>query len=145
MEDVIVEAGDWRGLGADAARVREAVFVRELGIVAPLVSDEADLDAVHVVAYRLGDAVAAARLLPDGAIGRLAVLARARRTGIGSQVLLALIAQAEQRGDASVWLYAQRDAVSFYLRHRFSCVGEPFYEAGVEHVEMARTLGGGRP
>ena len=142
MQDVIVQAGDWQGLGEDAARVREAVFVRELGIAAPLVSDEADLDAVHVVAYRLGHAVAAARLLPDGAIGRLAVLPSARRAGIGSQVLLALIAQAERRGDASVWLYAQRDAVSFYLRHAFTCVGEPFYEAGVEHIEMMRPLDG---
>lgn len=144
MQDVIVEAGDWHGLGVDASRVREAVFVRELGIVAPLISDEADLDAVHVVAYRLGDAVAAARLLPDGAIGRLAVLACARRAGIGSQILLTLIAHAAKRGDISVWLYAQRDAVSFYLRHHFSCVGEPFYEAGVEHVEMMRVLDDGR-
>ncbi|MGN6668520.1 MAG: GNAT family N-acetyltransferase [Trinickia sp.] len=140
MQNVIVEAGGWHGLGADAARVREAVFVRELGIVASLVSDEADLDAVHAVAYRFGDAVAAARLLPDGAIGRLAVLPSARRAGIGSQILLALIAHAVRRGDASVWLYAQRDAVSFYLRHQFSPIGAPFYEAGVEHVEMIRIL-----
>lgn len=145
MQDVTIEAGDWHGLGADAAHVREAVFVRELGIAAPLISDEADLDAVHVVAYRSGDAVAAARLLPDGAIGRLAVLPCARRSGIGSQILLALIAHAEQRGDASVWLYAQREAVPFYLRHQFSRVGEPFFEAGVEHIEMVRMLSGDRP
>jgi predicted GNAT family N-acyltransferase len=140
MQDVTVEAGDWHRLGIDAARVREAVFVRELGIAEPLVSDEADLDAVHVVAYRRGNAVAAARLLPDGAIGRLAVLQTVRRAGIGSRVLDALIAHAVRRGDACVRLYAQRDAVPFYLRHRFSRVGEPFYEAGVEHVEMVRLL-----
>lgn len=142
MRDVTVQAGDWHGLGNDAASVREAVFVRELGIAAPLVSDEADLDAVHVVAYREGDAIAAARLLPDGAIGRLAVLPRARRSGVGSLILEALLAHAIQRGDACVRLYAQRDAVPFYLRHQFSTVGEPFYEAGVEHVEMVRQLEG---
>ncbi len=140
MQDITVESGDWQRLGADAARVREAVFVRELGIAAPLISDEADLDAVHVVAYRRGDAVAAARLLPDGAIGRLAVLADARRQGIGSLILRALIVHAAQRGDRCVRLYAQRDAVPFYLRHAFSRVGEPFYEAGVEHVEMVHLL-----
>lgn len=140
MQDVTVASGDWHGLGADAARVREAVFIQELGIAAPLVSDDADLDAVHVVAYRGGDAVAAARLLPDGAIGRLAVLANARGRGIGSLVLDALIDRASQRGDRFVRLYAQRDAVPFYLRHAFSAVGEPFYEAGVEHVEMERRL-----
>lgn len=143
MQDVTVESGDWHGLGTDAARVREAVFIQELGIAAPLVSDDADLDAVHVVAYRRGDAVAAARLLPDGAIGRLAVLSDARRMGVGSLVLHALIAHASQRGDRFVRLYAQRDAVPFYLRHAFSPVGEPFYEAGVEHVEMERRLHAG--
>jgi predicted GNAT family N-acyltransferase len=142
MLEVIVEAGDWGGLGADAALVREAVFIRELGIDAPLVSDDADLHAVHVVAYRRGAAVAAARLLPDGAIGRLAVLPCARRAGIGSMILDALIAHAQRRGDACVRLYAQRDAVPFYLRHRFSAVGEPFYQAGVVHIEMARPLDG---
>lgn len=143
MQDVTVESGDWDGLGTDAACVREAVFIQELGIAAPLISDDADLDAVHVVAYRRGDAVAAARLLPDGAIGRLAVLSDARRMGVGSLVLHALIAHASQRGDRCVRLYAQRDAVPFYLRHAFSPVGEPFYEAGVEHVEMERQLHAG--
>jgi predicted GNAT family N-acyltransferase len=143
MQDVTVEAGDWRHLGPDAAAIREAVFVRELGVAAP-VSDEADLDAIHVVAYRRDGAIAAARLLPDGAIGRLAVLACARRGGIGSLVLRRLIAYALQRGDACVRLYAQRDAIPFYLRHAFATVGEPFYEAGVEHIEMMRRLDGNR-
>lgn len=140
MQDITIESGDWHGLGADAARVREAVFVRELGIGTPHISDEADLSAVHLVAYRGGDAIAAARLLPDGAIGRLAVLSHARRMGIGSLLLDALIDHAARRGDRCVRLYAQRDAVPFYLRHAFSPVGEPFYEAGVEHLEMARAL-----
>ncbi|WP_116140523.1 GNAT family N-acetyltransferase [Trinickia diaoshuihuensis] len=140
MHDVTLQAGDWHELGRDAARVREAVFVRELGIAAPMVSDEADFDAVHVVAYRDGDAIGAARLLPDGAIGRLAVLPHARRMGVGSLILDALLDQAARRRYDCVRLYAQRDAVPFYLRHRFSTVGEPFYEAGVEHVEMLRRL-----
>ena len=142
MQDaaVTVTAGDWRTLGAAAARVRDAVFVRELQIAAPVLSDEADLDAVHVVVYRQGDAVAAGRLLPDGAIGRLAVLGPARRSGIGSLVLRTLIDHAFRRGDTCVRLYAQRGAVPFYLRHGFATVGRPFYEAGLEHVEMARPL-----
>lgn len=140
MQSVTIAAGNWGKLGADAARVREAVFVRELQIAAPLVSDEADSDALHVVAYAHGDAVAAARLLPDGAIGRLAVLPSARRMGVGSLVLRALIEHAVHRGDACLRLYAQHEAVPFYLRHGFSTVGAPFVEAGVEHIEMMKSL-----
>lgn len=140
MREVTIASGKWSSIGADASRVREAVFIRELGVDAPLVSDEADNGAVHVVAYRQGEPIAAARLLPDGAIGRLAVLPCARREGIGSRLLRTLIEHAARRGDARVRLYAQRDAVSFYLRHGFASVGEPFYEGGVEHIEMARPL-----
>lgn len=140
MQNVTIATGEWSDVGVDAGRVREAVFVCELGIDAPLVSDDADLDAIHAVAYAQDGAVAAGRLLRDGAIGRLAVLSSARRTGIGSLLLNSLIDHAAARGDVCVRLYAQRDAVPFYLHHGFSTVGEPFYEAGVEHVEMMRPI-----
>jgi predicted GNAT family N-acyltransferase len=144
MSDVIVQTGDWATLGADATMVRDAVFVREQRIAAPLEWDEADLDALHVVAYREHGTtrypVATGRLLPGGAIGRLAVLMEARRGGIGSRVLQALIAHAARRGDACVRLYAQQEVVPFYLRHGFATVGEPFEEAGVQHIEMCRVL-----
>lgn len=140
MHEVTIASESWSRIGVDASRVREAVFIRELGVDAPLVSDEADTGAVHVVAYRQGEAIAAARLLPDGAIGRLAVLPCSRREGIGSRLLRTLIEHAARRGDPCVRLYAQGGAVSFYLRHGFATVGESFYEGGVEHIEMVRPL-----
>jgi predicted GNAT family N-acyltransferase len=144
MSEIILQAGDWATLGLDAARVRDAVFVREQQIPAALAWDDTDRDAWHVVAYgeRLGArrAVATGRLLATGAIGRVAVLPESRRNGVGSRVLEALVAHAAERGDPLVLLYAQRAAVPFYLRHGFEIVGEDFVEAGVPHVEMVRKL-----
>ncbi|RQU50410.1 GNAT family N-acetyltransferase [Burkholderia cenocepacia] len=139
-----VETGDWTVLGGDAARIRDAVFVREQQIPPEWELDDDDPLSLHAVAYRtdaatgLRRAVATGRLLPSGTIGRVAVLADMRGQGVGSAVLNALLDAARRRGEAVVRLYAQDSAVSFYLRHGFTAVGEPFVEAGVPHVEMAR-------
>lgn len=146
MDRIVVETGDWARLGGDASRIRDAVFVREQRIPAELALDDDDLDARHVVAYLIAGpaherrAIATGRLLPTGAIGRVSVLADARGRGAGSNVLDALLAEAKSRGDALVRLYAQPRAVTFYLRRGFRIVGEPFEEAGIAHIEMAREL-----
>ncbi|WP_124094264.1 GNAT family N-acetyltransferase [Burkholderia gladioli] len=148
MERIEVETGDWTRLGADAARIRDAVFVREQRIAPELELDEEDPLAHHAVAYLVrgegGDdrgtrhAVGTARLLAGATIGRLSVLPEARGRGIGTRVLGALVAEAAARREARVTLYAQPAAVPFYRQRGFDIVGEPFDTAGVIHVEMAR-------
>jgi predicted GNAT family N-acyltransferase len=70
----------------------------------------------------------------------MAVLRRLRETGLGRQVLLALVAQARQRGDREVQLHAQRSAQGFYQRLGFGVQGEPFEEAGISHITMSMAL-----
>ncbi|CAN7347455.1 GNAT family N-acetyltransferase [Trinickia sp. LjRoot230] len=154
MSEIVLKAGRWPALGADATRVRNAVFAQEQRIAAPFEWDETDLAALHVVAFDIETdknkdegphiPIAAGRLLPEGAIGRLAVLCGARRRGIGSRVLQTLIAHAVQRGDAQVRLYAQCQVVSFYERHGFATVGDMFEVAGIPHIEMVRGLSADR-
>ncbi|RQR34674.1 GNAT family N-acetyltransferase [Burkholderia sp. Bp9143] len=144
MTDGWVETGDWAVLGGDAARIRDAVFVREQRIPPEWELDDEDPLSLHAVAYRFDAAtgarraVATGRLLRTGTIGRVAVLADARGQGAGSAVLNALLDAARHRGEPVVRLYAQDAAVSFYVRHGFTAIGEPFVEIGVPHVEMAR-------
>lgn len=144
MREITLQTGDWTILGADATLVRNAVFAREQRIAALFEWDEADLDSLHAVAYRQSAdqcaAVATGRLLRDGAIGRLAVLCEARRHGVGSRLLQALIEHASRRGDERVRLYAQCRVMRFYVRHGFVAVGHEFEAAGVAHIEMMRKL-----
>lgn len=140
-----LKVGAWAGLGADAQRIRTEVFVQEQGIPKDLEHDAADAQALHAVAYnRLGLAVATGRLLPaqDGVaqIGRLAVDRVLRGGQVGRQVLQALAEAARARGDRQLMLHAQRSAEGFYRRLGWQPRGEPFMEAGVEHVEMVTTL-----
>jgi YbgC/YbaW family acyl-CoA thioester hydrolase len=142
---VTVRTGAWSELGGHAGAIRTAVFVEEQGIPMEMEWDEADQTAVHAVAYNgLGQAIGTGRLLqhaPGKAkIGRMAVNRVLRGASLGRELLNALVAEAEKRGDAEVLLHAQRSAEGFYVRLDFAPRGEPFEEAGIAHIEMARAL-----
>ena len=85
--------------------------------------------------------MATGRLLPDGHIGRMAVLRVARGTGMGASVLDALMAKAAELGYGELILNAQTHAAPFYARVGFEQVGEEFEEAGIPHIEMRKRLG----
>jgi predicted GNAT family N-acyltransferase len=59
-----------------------------------------------------------------------------RGTGVGRQVLEALLLASRQRGDRGVRLSAQRSAEGFYRRLGFVPVGEPYEEVGIPHLAM---------
>jgi predicted GNAT family N-acyltransferase len=137
MESHSIRYGDWATLSADAQVIRIAVFVQEQHVPPELEMDEKDAVCLHAVAYdAAGTPVGTGRLLPDGHIGRMAVMKSARGTGIGSALLRGLMAHARERGHPDVALSAQTHAAPFYLAHGFEQVGAEFYEAGIPHVEM---------
>ncbi|HLB15376.1 MAG TPA: GNAT family N-acetyltransferase [Burkholderiales bacterium] len=122
-------------------RVRDAVFVVEQGVPPEIERDEWDQRSDHALARdREGRVVGTGRLLPDGHIGRMAVLPEWRGEGIGSRILDSLVARARERGMKRVVLNAQTHAVPFYARHGFAAFGDQFVEAGIAHVAMAREI-----
>ncbi|MHB1249974.1 MAG: GNAT family N-acetyltransferase, partial [Polaromonas sp.] len=140
-----IQTGNWAALGPDAAKLREAVFVAEQGIAPEIERDEADDTAFHAVARNgLGQTIATGRLVNHGKhvgkVGRIAVHHALRGSGVGQQILHALLDAARQRGDTGVVLYAQRSAEGFYQHQGFAPRGEPFDEAGIAHIEMFRAL-----
>lgn len=139
--DIVVELGSWDALRAEAVPIRTTVFVHEQNVPAAIELDAYDPLSVHAVARdRAGRAVGTGRLLPDGHIGRMAVLKQARGGGVGSAILIALMEEARRRGHTAVVLNAQTHAVPFYARHGFTVVSEPFDDAGIAHVTMQRAL-----
>jgi len=121
--------------------VRIAVFVVEQNIPEELEWDEHDAVSAHALAEdREGVPIGCGRLLPDGHIGRLAVLSDWRAQGVGARLLLHLVDLARKQGHARVLLNAQQQAMPFYARYGFAPSGTPFTEAGIAHQEMARLL-----
>lgn len=140
-----IRVRNWDEARAEARHIRELVFVREQGVPLELEMDEQDVRCDHALAYAAeGAAVGTGRLLPDGHIGRMAVLKQWRGEGVGALVLQALIERARERGHASVGLNAQTYAAGFYRRFGFEVSGAEFMEAGIPHVAMRRDLANGR-
>jgi predicted GNAT family N-acyltransferase len=136
-----VRVADWRRDRAALRAIREQVFVREQGIPEAFESDGRDAVARHVIARdENGVAIGCGRLLPDGSIGRLAVVRGSRGRGIGRAMLARLLDIARAAGYAEVSLDARIDAAGFYARHGFAAVGREFMEAGIRHRRMEHVL-----
>jgi len=135
-----VRAADWDADRAALRAVREQVFVREQAVPIELEWDEFDPLCQHVVAEAAGQAIGSGRLLPDGHIGRMAVLESWRGQGVGSALLEALLRLARDSGIRRVRLNAQSRAVAFYRRQGFIAEGEEFIEVGIPHRSMWRDV-----
>lgn len=141
MRNYRITHADWVRDGARLRAVREAVFVREQGVARELEWDEFDALSRHVLAEsRDGAAVGTGRLLPDGHIGRMAVLPGWRGCGVGTAMLEVLLEQARDLGLPQVVLHAQTHALPFYARLGFVAEGPPFLEAGIAHRLMRLPL-----
>lgn len=139
---VSLQLGPWSEVAAAARPVRTEVFLQEQRVPIDMEWDDDDATALHaVVINRLGMPLATGRLLPAVAgtarIGRMAVSRVLRGSGLGREILQALMQAASQRGDQAVTLHAQRSAEGFYKRLGFTPQGEPFEEAGIAHIQMS--------
>ncbi len=136
-----IELGDWERLRAEVLPIRFAVFVDEQKVPADLEIDEWDARSLHAVARDAEwRAVGTARLLPDGHIGRVAVLRAARGAGVGAALVQRMVQAARAVGHADVVLSAQTHAIDFYRRLGFREEGAPYDDAGIPHITMRRRL-----
>src|SRR5438105_15949289 len=138
---VEIQLHNWLSAQAEAKRIRFTVFVEEQGVPPELEMDDQDAHCIHAIAYAEGKAVGTGRLLPDGHIGRMAVLKDARGRGAGRALLRALIDAARRRGDREVMLSAQVHALDFYRAEGFRPEGPEYEEAGIAHQAMRMKLG----
>lgn len=131
---------DWAAARAEASRIRLKVFVEEQRVPPEIEMDDRDAACLHALAWLDGRAVGTGRLLPDGHIGRMAVLAESRALGVGGAILERLVEEAHRKGMREVVLSAQTHAIGFYRRHGFAEEGEVYEDAGIAHQQMRRVL-----
>ena len=135
-----IELMSWEEARAQASPIRFTVFCEEQGVPREIELDEHDAVSVHALVFDEGKPVATGRLLPDGHIGRMAVLKDWRNRGLGGLMLQRLIEKARERGDKQIVLSAQVHAVPFYRAHGFVPQGSEYMEAGIRHQQMVRRL-----
>lgn len=138
---VSIQLLDWTRAKDLAMSIRNRVFIEEQNIAKSDEYDGQDDYAIHVIAIINGKAVGTARMQTSCKIGRLAVLKPYRNSKVATKILEALIREAKQRSLGVVYLHSQIHAVDFYHKLGFSTKGEPFMEAGIEHVLMQKNIG----
>lgn len=141
MPEFTIQITDWAHEQARLSQLRRIVFIDEQGVPEALEWDADDAGSLHFLAVdRGGQAIACARLLPDGHLGRMAVLPAWRGRGVGRALLAAVLDAAQSRGHDTLRLSAQTHAAAFYARAGFTAMGDEYEEAGIPHVAMQKTL-----
>lgn len=139
--DFNISRADWLRNQTDIMLIRETVFMQEQHVSADLEWDGLDDRAIHLLARdNLGKAIGTARLLPDGHIGRLAVLKPWRGQGVGNALLQTLLDVARKNKLNKVDLNAQVHALGFYEQLGFSANGSAFLDADILHQHMEKVI-----
>ncbi len=137
----IVREASWEKEGYQLSNIRKLVFIVEQKVPAEEEWDGRDESSWHWIATDEDDVpIGTARLLPDGQIGRMAVLPHFRGCGVGRALLEKAVDKARHLGFREVFLNAQSHALAFYERAGFSKEGEEFEEAGIPHFRMTQSL-----
>lgn len=136
-----IRQASWQQDHAAISGVRRQVFINEQGVPEELEWDGLDEEALHLIAEDAeGKTIATARMLADGHIGRVAVVASWRRQGVGKALMQELLNMASQQGHDKVFLDAQLEAIGFYQRLGFTANGVIFMDAGIPHRHMSLDL-----
>ncbi|MBS0298868.1 MAG: GNAT family N-acetyltransferase [Proteobacteria bacterium] len=139
--DDLIQVVRWEEAESALRAIRTIVFIHEQHVPEAMEWDEFDIISVHLLARdAAGQPVGTARLLPDGHIGRMAVLKEWRGQGFGSAMLRKLLQELTRRHQQKAQLNAQTNAVPFYEKFGFRVLGEEFMEAGIPHVKMTLSL-----
>jgi predicted GNAT family N-acyltransferase len=141
-EPLLVRDADFTKDFASIHEIRETVFIDEQRVPRELEFDERDPLCLHVLAFDEGTPVGTGRLDLDygGKVGRVAVVATHRRSGVGTALMEHLHALAREAKQPRLWCNAQLTAVPFYERLGYVRSGDVFVEAGIDHVRMEYAL-----
>ncbi len=136
-----IREADWERDSGKLSNIRRIVFIVEQNVPQEEEWDGKDEDSWHWIATDAEEIpIGTARLLPDGQIGRMAVLSEYRTLGVGAALLEAAVEKARHLGMKDVFLNAQSHALGFYERSGFVAEGDEFDEAGIPHYRMTLDL-----
>ena len=120
--------------------IRTTVFIQEQNVPESMEWDELDRISIHFLAWLDNQPVACVRLIPDGHIGRMAVLPQRRKQGIGMQLLIACEQEARQRHVTRLLLSAQTQAIPFYEKAGYVLISDTYMDAGIPHRDMQKLI-----
>lgn len=132
-----VRNANWADDKPKLEAIRRTVFIEEQKVTEREEWDGEDEYSQHVLAETdSGNTIGTGRLMPNGQIGRVAVLPDWRGKQVGTALMQQLINTARKQALDSCFLHAQLSALDFYARLGFTVYGEEFMDANILHKAM---------
>lgn len=127
----------------DAYQVRNNVFVKEQQVPVEVEIDQYEDNAIHFIAYEDNFPIGAGRLREvdqGGKVERVCVKKEYRSKGIGYMLMEYIEQTAQNHGIQALLLNSQTHAQSFYENCGYKVISTQFFEAGMPHVAMKKSL-----
>lgn len=141
LNEIQIQEVSWQFASSSLREIRFEVFIKEQCVPETLEWDGLDIACTHLLAVTQDNIpVGTVRLLPDGHIGRMAVIRDWRNRGVGKALLLRILEIARTQGLKVAVLNAQTTARGFYEKFGFCAEGNEFLDAGIPHYKMLREL-----
>jgi ElaA protein len=125
-------------------KIRQEVFILEQNCFY-LDADDVDLKAFHLIGLHEGKLAGYARIAPAGivydeiAMGRIIIVKHHRKKGLGIELMqVAFDFIKNSFRNQPIRISAQTYLISFYEKLDFKTQGNPYMDAGIEHIEMLR-------
>ncbi|MGI1677817.1 MAG: GNAT family N-acetyltransferase [Cellvibrionaceae bacterium] len=143
LNQLPVQKVSWQSHKKLLQKLRHKVFVVEQNVPEKDEWDNYDESAIHFACIKKSnltheeEAIATARLLLTGQIGRMAVAKKHRMMGLGGKLLQYIIASDEAKNIKLLFLHAQISAIPFYEKFGFVITDDKeFEDAGIMHKTM---------
>jgi len=137
-----IKKTDWSTERSALKIVRKKVFIEEQRIPEDEEWDSLDSSAVHILAQRRNQPIGCARITHSNKIGRLAVLPEFRKQHYATGILKEAESHILANNNKLAELDAQAAAYLFYFRNGYKPTGYYYYDVGIPHLRMEKTLGG---
>lgn len=127
----------------DCMMIRGQVFVDEQHVPSAIEIDHEDRTCRHYLLYINKQPIATLRLIEYTDhihVGRVATLKPYRHQGYATKLLQYIETLDFVKSKGILMLGAQKQAVDFYIKLGYEIYGEPFYEAGIEHVHARKFI-----
>ena len=132
---------------AAAMQIRRQVFIEEQHVPESREQDGKDNESKHVIVTADNKPIGTARIrviennkITKIKIERMAVIKEYRSKGIGKQIIQFIETYAKSTKAKELIAHSQWQAISFYKNSGYKERGEPFYDAGIGHIEMFKRI-----
>ena len=134
-----VEIVKWIDEHESLKMIRQKVFIEEQNVTSQLEWDGMDEEAIHFLAFKNEKAIGCARafvIKNHMQLGRMAVLKKYRREGVGTALIDKVITTAKLNQLSAIYISAQCHAIDFYKKFGFEVTSDIYLDAEILHRDM---------